>query len=251
MSESPRPNNATLEFTLPRKPPPAGGKQPATASQRPAMAERIPRIAKLLALAIQFEGRLQQGQVNHCAAIARAGHVSRARLSQLMSLLDRSMRRTLQKLGRFLLSGEAQSGRRCRRSLRSRLGTPTPSNVGTAGKGSQPGEQRDGASHHAPNFRLSSRKGVGLWCPQHGDETGDQSVPESRRSRQSSAEHNRGVVEDLEPASRGLEVGRDRPTSVSSGESVRHDGRCHAEAKLTGRATLLTKRRSRGEKLRA
>ncbi len=88
MSESPRPNNATLEFTLPRKPPPAGGKQPATASQRPAMAERIPRIAKLLALAIQFEGRLQQGQVNHCAAIARAGHVSRARLSQLLSLLE-------------------------------------------------------------------------------------------------------------------------------------------------------------------
>jgi hypothetical protein len=31
---------------------------------------------------------LQQGQINNCAAIARAGHVSRARLSQLLSLLD-------------------------------------------------------------------------------------------------------------------------------------------------------------------
>jgi hypothetical protein len=81
MTASPPPIGVTLEFMLSGKPSLAGDKQPATA-------ERIPRIAKLLALAIQFEGMLQQGQIHNCAAIARAGHVSRARLSQLLSLLD-------------------------------------------------------------------------------------------------------------------------------------------------------------------
>ncbi len=87
MTESP-PIGATLVFTLHRKPLQADGERSSTDSAAPATATRIPRIAKLLALAIQFEGMLQQGQINNCAAIARAGHVSRARLSQLLSLLD-------------------------------------------------------------------------------------------------------------------------------------------------------------------
>jgi hypothetical protein len=42
----------------------------------------------LLALAIKFEQMLQAGEVQNRAALARAGQVSRARLTQIMSLLD-------------------------------------------------------------------------------------------------------------------------------------------------------------------
>ncbi len=54
MTASPPPIGATPEFTLSRKPPPAGGQPPATASLRLATAERIPRIARLLALVDRF-----------------------------------------------------------------------------------------------------------------------------------------------------------------------------------------------------
>lgn len=47
---------------------------------------RIPRIAKLMALAIRFEEKLQQGHVRDMAHLARLGHVSRARLTQIMNL---------------------------------------------------------------------------------------------------------------------------------------------------------------------
>ena len=50
--------------------------------------ERVPRLTKLLALAIKFEGMLARGEVNSRAALARAGRVSRARLTQIMSLLE-------------------------------------------------------------------------------------------------------------------------------------------------------------------
>lgn len=46
----------------------------------------IPRIAKLMALAIRFEEKLQQGHVRDMAHLARLGHVSRARLTQIMNL---------------------------------------------------------------------------------------------------------------------------------------------------------------------
>ena len=47
---------------------------------------RIPRITKLMALAIRFEEKLQQGHVRDMAQLARLGHVSRARLTQIMNL---------------------------------------------------------------------------------------------------------------------------------------------------------------------
>jgi len=49
---------------------------------------RLPRIAKLMALAIRFEGLVRDGTVANFADLARLGHVSRARLSQLMLLLQ-------------------------------------------------------------------------------------------------------------------------------------------------------------------
>ena len=49
---------------------------------------RVPRIARLLALAWHVEGLVRSGTVSSYAAAARLGHVSRARLSQILSLLN-------------------------------------------------------------------------------------------------------------------------------------------------------------------
>jgi hypothetical protein len=48
---------------------------------------RLPRVAKLMALAIRFEGLLRDGVVKDYAELARLGHVTRARMSQIMNLL--------------------------------------------------------------------------------------------------------------------------------------------------------------------
>lgn len=48
---------------------------------------RVPRVAKLLALAIRFEKLIRDGHVADYAELARLGHVTRARLTQLMNLL--------------------------------------------------------------------------------------------------------------------------------------------------------------------
>ena len=47
----------------------------------------IPRVARLMALAIHFEGLLHRGDVPDYATLARLGHVTRARMSQIMGLL--------------------------------------------------------------------------------------------------------------------------------------------------------------------
>jgi hypothetical protein len=47
----------------------------------------VPRIARLMALALRLEALVQEGTVGSYAELARLGHVSRARLSQILSLL--------------------------------------------------------------------------------------------------------------------------------------------------------------------
>ena len=49
-------------------------------------AGRIPRITRLMALAIKFDGYLRDGIVADYAELARAGHVTRARITQIMDL---------------------------------------------------------------------------------------------------------------------------------------------------------------------
>ena len=49
--------------------------------------EKVPRIARLLALAHKFQGMLDRGEVESMAELARLGRVSRARISQIMDLL--------------------------------------------------------------------------------------------------------------------------------------------------------------------
>ena len=48
---------------------------------------RVPRIARLLALAIRFDGLVQAGTVKNYADLANMGHVTRARVSQILSLV--------------------------------------------------------------------------------------------------------------------------------------------------------------------
>jgi hypothetical protein len=48
----------------------------------------VPKIARLVALAIKFDGMLQRGEVKDYAELARVGHVSRARVTQIMNLLN-------------------------------------------------------------------------------------------------------------------------------------------------------------------
>lgn len=47
---------------------------------------RVPRITRLMALAIKFDGYLRDGLVHDYAELARLGHVSRARITQIMDL---------------------------------------------------------------------------------------------------------------------------------------------------------------------
>jgi hypothetical protein len=50
-------------------------------------AGRLPRVARLLALAHKLAGLLRQGSIADYASLARLGQVSRARITQIMNLL--------------------------------------------------------------------------------------------------------------------------------------------------------------------
>ena len=50
--------------------------------------ERVPRISRLMALAIHFDELIRTGAVKDQAELARLGRVSRARLTQIMNLLN-------------------------------------------------------------------------------------------------------------------------------------------------------------------
>ncbi len=49
---------------------------------------RIPRITRLMALAIKFQDMIDSGEVRDYADLARLGYVSRARITQIMNLLN-------------------------------------------------------------------------------------------------------------------------------------------------------------------
>jgi hypothetical protein len=48
---------------------------------------RIPRITRLMALAIKFQEMIDRGEVRDYADLARLGYVTRARITQIMNLL--------------------------------------------------------------------------------------------------------------------------------------------------------------------
>jgi hypothetical protein len=63
----------------------AAGKRPVA----PAVPDgAVPRLSRLMALAIRFDGLLRDGVVKDYAELARLGQVTRARLTQIMNLLN-------------------------------------------------------------------------------------------------------------------------------------------------------------------
>jgi hypothetical protein len=51
-------------------------------------AGNLPRITKLMALAIRFDTLVSRGEVQDYADLARLGYVTRARITQIMNLLN-------------------------------------------------------------------------------------------------------------------------------------------------------------------
>jgi hypothetical protein len=50
-------------------------------------AGKVPRISKLMALAIRFEGLIRSGNVSDQSELARLAHVTQPRMTQIMNLL--------------------------------------------------------------------------------------------------------------------------------------------------------------------
>jgi len=84
LSEAPH-STRRLEWSLH----PAEEEDPDTEDDTPQVEPgNVPRVARLMALAIHFEGMLRRGEVPDYATLARLGHVTRARMSQIMDLLS-------------------------------------------------------------------------------------------------------------------------------------------------------------------
>lgn len=67
------------------------GKKRAVVGERPVAPAvppgNLPRVTRLMALAIRFEQLIRDGEVRDLADVARLGHVTRARVTQIMNLL--------------------------------------------------------------------------------------------------------------------------------------------------------------------
>lgn len=77
-------NNLVLEYSL----------APKRRGRRPAEKEviehtgKLPRVTRLMALAIKFDGLIRGGVIRDYADLARLGHVTRARMTQIMNMLN-------------------------------------------------------------------------------------------------------------------------------------------------------------------
>ena len=65
-----------------------GGRHLSPAGPKVPDPPRIPRIARLMALAIKFQDMVDRGVVRDYADLARLGYVSRARITQIMNMLN-------------------------------------------------------------------------------------------------------------------------------------------------------------------
>jgi hypothetical protein len=61
-------------------------KRPPSIRNSGAEAGRVPRVSRLMALAIRFDQLIRAGEVTGQAELATLGHVTRARISQIMCL---------------------------------------------------------------------------------------------------------------------------------------------------------------------
>lgn len=76
-----------LEITIDVVKPPTRGRRRRVKPPQPEPV-RIPRIRRLLALAIKFQDMIDRGEVRDYADLARLGYVTRARITQIMNLLN-------------------------------------------------------------------------------------------------------------------------------------------------------------------
>jgi hypothetical protein len=74
---------------------------------------RLPRVTRLMALAIKFQDMVSRGEVRDYADIARLGYVTRARITQIMNLLNLAPN-----IQEEILTLAAGSPRICERRLR-------------------------------------------------------------------------------------------------------------------------------------
>jgi hypothetical protein len=63
------------------------GKTPNSQARSTSSSAKLPRITRLMALAIKFQDMVDRGEVRDYADIARLGYVTRARVTQIMNLL--------------------------------------------------------------------------------------------------------------------------------------------------------------------
>jgi site-specific DNA recombinase len=98
----------------------AAAKASGTALRRSAAiaapAERVPRITRLLALALKFEDLIRSGTVTNYAAVAQVAQVSRSRVTQMTALLN--LAPDIQEEILFLPAAESQQLRISEPSLR-------------------------------------------------------------------------------------------------------------------------------------
>jgi hypothetical protein len=82
------PGTVACPFTRPRRRASRPHRQSeGLAPPPPVSAGRVPRVARLLALAIRLEQLVQARVIANYAALAELGHVSRARVTQILNLL--------------------------------------------------------------------------------------------------------------------------------------------------------------------
>lgn len=78
-----------VEVTLPgRQRGGGGGKAPKDQARNTSSSPRIPRLTRLMALAVKFQEMVDRGEVDDYADLARLGYVTRARITQIMNLLN-------------------------------------------------------------------------------------------------------------------------------------------------------------------
>ena len=63
-------------------------RRPAAEELKPNPAARTPRVTRLMALAVKYQRMVDAGELRDYADIARLGYVSRARVTQIMNLLN-------------------------------------------------------------------------------------------------------------------------------------------------------------------
>jgi hypothetical protein len=63
-------------------------RRPAAEELKPNPSPRMPRVTRLMALAVKYQGMVDAGELRDYADIARLGYVSRARVTQIMNLAN-------------------------------------------------------------------------------------------------------------------------------------------------------------------